>query len=579
MTTLRRVRALLPALLVATLGAGCVNLPESGRVHSVADEPAAVLPEGIPFLPPGPSRGEGPRDIARGFLDAMMASPLQLSTAREYLSIDGAKKWRPQRRVITYTSATLGSVADTAEVDLGGAQWIDARGRWRGELPARHRVVHLPVGVEDGEWRIDAAPDAMLVPETWFAEHFQQVSLNFLDPTTRIMVPEPVFVPRGEQMATALVRGLINGPPDPAESGLISLLHGAHLIGGAVTIEAGVATVALDGDINATTSQGRQLLASQLAWTLRQVPIISSIRVRVGGSPLALAGGTTEFPVGIGADFDPRSAHASEDLFGLREGQLVSVVGDKPIATTGPLGSGSKLRDISVSLAGDTAAGVSASGQELVVAPVDDEAGSAVMTPVRGAEDLAHPAWDAQGRLWVLDRRRTGAVVSVLVDNRLTPVDVPGVSGESVVDLLVSRDGTRLVAAVRRVGGDEVTISRLDWHTGRVRVSRPQTIARLDTGRTPIRDLVWRSPTEVLVLSGLSTTVSEVRTIATDGSPAEVRGAAPPELVRGEIRRLVASPAEDSLAWAETSDGVLVGIGPIGSTTAPAGAQQITYVG
>jgi hypothetical protein len=578
-TTPRHLRVLLVGLLLTCLATGCVQLPDSGQVRRVPEERAAVLEEGIPYLPPGPSRGEGPRDIVRGFLDAMMASPLQLSTAREFLTGDGAQAWRPQRRLVTYTAATLGTVAGTAEIDLGGAQWIDARGRWRGELPARQRVVHLPLEVEDGEWRIDEVPDAMLVPESWFAEHYQQVSLDFLDPTTRIMVPEPVFVPRGEQMATSLVRGLIAGPPDTAGAGLVSLLHGAHLIGGAVTIEEGVASVALDGDITATTEESRELLAAQLAWTLRQVPIVSALRVRLGSAPLALKGGLTEFPVGIGAAYDPRSASASDDLFGLRNGHLVALVGGSPVDAKGPLGTGPRLRDVSVSLSGSMAAGVSSSGRDLLVAPVDDEAGSALKFPIRGAEDLAHPAWDSEGRLWVLDRRRSGAAVSVLVDNRITEVDVPGVSGEPVVDLLVSRDGTRLVAAVRRVGGDEVRISRLDWHTGQVRASAARPIARLDSGGTPIRDLAWRSPTEILVLGALSTRLAEVRTVSVDGSPARVRGAGPPELVRADVLRLVSSPADRALAWAETAEGVLVGVGPIGSATPPAGAQQINYVG
>jgi len=166
-----------------------------------------------------------------------------------------------------------------------------------------------------------------------------------------------------------------------------------------------------------------------------------------------------------------------------------------------------------------------------------------------------------------------------VVDNRATVVDLPGISGEQVADLLVSRDGTRLVAAVRRAGGDTVTSTRVDWHTGRVHVSTARTIARLETSGTPIRDLAWRSPTEVLVLSSLAARLGEVRTVSVDGSPARIRDAAPPELVRADVRRLVASPAEGALAWAETGDGTLVGVGPIGSTVPPAGAQQITYVG
>ena len=50
--------------------------------------------------------------------------------------------------------------------------------------------------MEDGEWRIDAAPDALIVPEDWFETRYRQVSLYFFDPTASILAPEPVFVPQ-----------------------------------------------------------------------------------------------------------------------------------------------------------------------------------------------------------------------------------------------------------------------------------------------------------------------------------------------------------------------------------------------
>ena len=54
---------------------------------------------------------------------------------------------------------------------------------------------------EDGEWRIDDAPDVRVVPDTWFGQAYRRVSLLYLDPTASILVPEPVFVPRGDQLA------------------------------------------------------------------------------------------------------------------------------------------------------------------------------------------------------------------------------------------------------------------------------------------------------------------------------------------------------------------------------------------
>ena len=70
----------------------------------------------------------------------------------------------------------------------------------------------FPMVFEEGEWRIDEAPDALIVPETWFEQWFRQVSLYFFDPTATMLVPEPVYVPRGEALATTLTRGLLMGP-------------------------------------------------------------------------------------------------------------------------------------------------------------------------------------------------------------------------------------------------------------------------------------------------------------------------------------------------------------------------------
>ena len=39
------------------------------------------------------------------------------------------------------------------------------------------------MALENGEWRIARAPDALIVPDPWFEPRFQQVSLYFFDPT------------------------------------------------------------------------------------------------------------------------------------------------------------------------------------------------------------------------------------------------------------------------------------------------------------------------------------------------------------------------------------------------------------
>ncbi len=53
---------------------------------------------------------------------------------------------------------------------------------------------------EDGEFRIAGPPDALIVPQSWYAQRFRQVSLYFFDPTSQVLVPDPVFVPRNADL-------------------------------------------------------------------------------------------------------------------------------------------------------------------------------------------------------------------------------------------------------------------------------------------------------------------------------------------------------------------------------------------
>src|SRR6185295_18206558 len=121
--------------------------------------------------------------------------------------------------------------------------------------------------------------------------------------------------------------------------------------------------------------------------------------------------------------------------------------------------------------------------------------------------DLLTPAWDSQGRLWTVDRRPEGAVVEYDRGSGMRPLDVPGISGQDVKDFLVSRDGSRFVAVVRRdARNDAVVVSRL-LTTGDGRVVRALPASDVTTPATTegrIRDIAWRSPTGIVYLQPVS---------------------------------------------------------------------------
>ena len=118
----------------------------------------------------------------------------------------------------------------------------------------------------------------------------------------------------------------------------------------------------------------------------------------------------------------------------------------------------------------------------------------------------------------------------LVVDGRAREVTVPGVTGRAVQEILVSRDGSRLVAVLRGRKVDRVLASRIQHDdTGRVlSLTTPQVLSLPDEGAARIRDVGWRSPTTVSVLSDISDDFSQVRTFSVDGSPGGDRHVPPP---------------------------------------------------
>ena len=57
----------------------------------------------------------------------------------------------------------------------------------------------LQVVREDGQWRIADPPDELLVPDWFLQQRYQPYNLYFFDQSERTLVPDRVYVPRGEQ--------------------------------------------------------------------------------------------------------------------------------------------------------------------------------------------------------------------------------------------------------------------------------------------------------------------------------------------------------------------------------------------
>jgi len=584
----RRRRLLLVGTTVAVLAlSGCVSLPESGPVVDAGGDGSSSDEVACCYLPNGPQPGESATDIVQHFLEAMQATPIQTNVAKQFLTEAARASWDPEQETIVYGERGTVRGETRVSVALTDAHRLDSRGVFAGPLPPEESTLSFRMTTEDGEWRIADPVDALVVPQTWTDEHFSSVNVYYVDPTARILVPEPVSVPRGDQFATALTRSLLSGPGPGLGDVSRNFLPPGMSIGLSVPVdEQGLADVALRGDASGMSAEEAELAAAQVAWTLRQDPTIRSIRLTADGQ--ALPGQSSLVRIEQGVQYDPADFASSTALFALRDGRLVSGRVDAMSPVDGPPGQDDYgFTEFGVNLDSTLVAGLTEGATSVLVGSTYDPEGSLEQV-LSGATSLLPPVWDFADRLWLVDRTPTGARVT-LVEGTGKPrlVDVPGVSGERVRHVLVSRDGSRLLSVVRRsprVGGetrrtrDELVASRVQYDDrGNLIAVQPAQRLPWPTGERPrIKDIAWRTPTSVAVLYPVRNVV-QVRAIVVDGSPASLSAAS--STLTGDFRYLVGSPDPAVPLYAASPEGYIELSQNRTPESSDVGLATLTYTG
>jgi hypothetical protein len=539
-------------LLLATMLSGCATLPESGTVHREAADPPARPQDAPYFNPPGPAEDGTPSAIVSGFLVAMRANPLTTSVARQFLSERARGTWQPSSGTIVYGAFTVLPSSAGARVRLADTRRLDTRGGWRGGSPGRAEILDISLVSEDGQWRIDNPPNALVVPRSFFDLSFSRFSLYFYDQTGSALLPDPVFIPRGEQTATNLVRGLLAGPGRALDEITRSALPSrTDLDLSVVVTESGVAEVPLSREVLQASPNELSRAVDQLAWTLRQVPGIDRVRITVGGAPVPLPGGRIDAPVTSGAQLDAGGVSRDARLWGLRGGRVVDVSSTTPASAgtvEGPLGRpGYSMRSFAVSESPRRIAAVSGNGTTVFVSPTDNGSTAAPVTrPVVSGTDLLRPSYDMFGDLWLLDRTRRGARVLVLSDGVLRRLRVPGVTGADVASISVARDGSRLAVAYAGAPAPPVrVVDILRTDEGIVSGAGRSQLLSVGAGEAGrVADIGWRDPATLAVLSRPTEETSQVTFLSADGSPTAPSLVAP-SVFRGAAEVMVVAPDAD----------------------------------
>ncbi|WP_141012751.1 LpqB family beta-propeller domain-containing protein [Nocardioides sambongensis] len=580
---LRRLLAL--GGLVLALGlAGCVGLPEDGPIVTEDADVEQDTQQALDIDARPPVEGASRLQVVTGFLDAMTAWPIQTSVAKEYLTADAADVWSPETSTVVYSDAQPPQQAGVeVTVELTGADLIDEVGSWRGALPRRDQTLRFPMAIEDGEFRIAAPPDALVVPAGWFQQRFQQVSLYYFTPNAQTLVPEPVFLPQGDQLATSLVSALLSGPPAGLRDVVRSFMPEDVSIGLSVPVsESGVAEINMIGEAPRPSTAEAELMVAQMAWTLRQAPDITAFRIRMDGEDIRVPGGATLHSVQAGARFDPKGAGISTALYGLHRGRVVTGAPADLGPVDGPFGTGRyQMRSVGVAPDGSQAIGITGDGTTALRSSIvaSDTGEPADVDEVLTGVDLARPTWDVAGGVWLLDRRPGGAVLWRVWNGRTEQVRIPGMTGRDVSQILASRDGTRLIAVVRRPsGGDAILSVRIVLGAGGAaqRALQSTTIDPGIAGRR-IVSIAWSTRNRIAgLVPARPGSLFEVDIVPSDG--AEVGVDTLSTIVSGRVLGLAGPVDENQPTFAVLADS-LVDVRTRGTDALNIPVTQLGYAG
>ncbi|NYI69847.1 hypothetical protein GGQ54_000407 [Naumannella cuiyingiana] len=601
--TRRRAPRLLAALAaaLALLVTGCASMPTSGPVEfggrggQVADAEVDIAPE-------PPRTGAEPRDIVDGFLQAMANYQPGYATAREYLTPQARQSWQPEAGIVVYADGSqVNATSDSAVLTAPVQARIDSDGAYvpgrlldpedpLGDLPDRlvrrsdsDPQVRIDFGLERdaaGQWRIGNPPPGRLIQAYLFQQFFTRASAYYLDGDLRMLVPDPVYVPRGSQSPLARLQILFRGPTRWLEPAVRTAIPaGTELSTQSAFVDAeGVVDVSLRGPgLAGLPDEQRGRMRDQIVATLAQVPAVTAVRLSLEGAPYPVPGAPDGL-IGVGPrpGLDPIPAELGEQLFGSTGRQVVTVDDQQgagalsPVA--GPWGrDASGVQTLSPSLTGDRVAGITRDGTELWEAPVAD--GGEARRVLTGRR-LLRPQYVGGGRdeLWALDAADSTARVVTATGITDVPVDL---SGGALRAFRISPDGTRIAAVAERDGRAELGLLRVrreaepridGWRALPLsaRAGRPAPdVAASDVA--PI-DVAWVSDEELMVLTAgeganrpwrVASDASEATQLgAPDGWAAETITALPRHRTP---RVVVLGPAgawryDDSASWSRLGD-------------------------
>ncbi|MFI5427594.1 LpqB family beta-propeller domain-containing protein [Aeromicrobium sp. UC242_57] len=521
--TTRRLGTL--AVLVVVAVSACAGIPSSGPVTKVADD-TGLGESTVRYSPAGPIENGTPEQIVRGFLDAMLAYPTATRTAAAFLTPKSADGWNPASGMRIYSKPKVdGRVPSSKGLEdpqARGSAGVDVRLSYvlDAELDGQGHYTHRGDGAAvtftlqraEGQWRIVDPPDGLMVNAKFFSDYLRPFNLYFFDRPGRRLVPDPVHIVVGDQLATSLITSLVRGQPKSLEAASRTYVPPLDVLRPAVTISRdGVAEVEFTSDLSDMAENARDRMSAQIVWTLRQVPTIESVQI-IGDTSTLLGGRLENQPIsswgGFGPSISRGRAHAVVD------DRVVTIDGGEVTPVKGSWGKNARGAVVAA-VSSDGVAGVLPGRSEVRVTQPDGSDANIVT-----GSDFLTPQWDSDGLLWLVDTAGSQTRIRVRDGDRLRSIDVGRLAARDVRRFALSPDGTRYAVETRRGQDREVRVGTV------LRDAKDRLLGLGPSGQvfTPAgqpRAISWSSSTELGLLADSQSGV-QVHHVAIDGSATTV---------------------------------------------------------
>jgi hypothetical protein len=567
----RRVRAAVRgagcAAAITVAASGCALVSPSGTVHEVSIPQAGSdqnqeQPQLIP-VPPG--KGWTPVEIVNGFIAASASFANNYAIARQYLTPSESSSWHPTGSVTVVgdlqhftppqnepkrqpdqpsNKVTHVNVAGAQLATLTGTgQYLASSVSGAKSSAAKNRYVFTLVNV-GSNWRISQLQleqtsrqgQTQLIPQQQLMltkdeldRAYQQRNLYFLDPSGRILVPDPVFVPQidtNSDLATRLVQGLFKNPQGWLAGAAQTAFPRGTVMLGPVRINGPNATVDLGLPAAAAKAmKPAQLdqLAAQLVWTLTSTSYgpaaIQIVQIQLNGRPLTLNGSLYQQPKQY-QDWLPDQAASSGSYFVSRTSQVKELRSSglttapqagsakfaaSPVAGQAGTSTVPALSDIAIEPDEGSLAGLSQDRKTVYIGDLSRNAELSSQRPGGLGSTFNSLSWDRMGELWVASDNSVTSVWMLVPGSGAQDFNSQGIDPKGLVpadrltELRVAPDGIRVAMIVKTQSGVSQVLLAAISHDGPV-ASIGDTTAIGAQIPSP-QDLTWYDADHIIVLT------------------------------------------------------------------------------